>query len=132
MSSNERRNAARRLDRLQDPERFRAYGRKSYAKNRERRRLTNKCNNYGITPAQHAAMMVAQQGKCAACAQPFPSSQHTHIDHCHATGKVRGILCKACNNAIGFLKDSAELAMAVALYLTPPLTFIKHQQGENI
>lgn len=40
-----------------------------------------------------------------------------HIDHCHTTGKVRGLLCRSCNLGLGFFRDSPELMNNASLYL---------------
>lgn len=72
---------------------------------------------YGLTLASFAAMVEAQNGGCKVCRTPLLGGQQTHVDHCHATGVVRGILCSRCNTAIGLLDDSPERAVALAEYL---------------
>lgn len=78
---------------------------------------------YGITLDQYNAMVDAQQGKCAICAQPEKSldkdggPRQMPVDHCHATGKVRGLLCTACNRALGLFKDSPKILEAAISYL---------------
>lgn len=65
---------------------------------------------YGITLAEFAAMLAAQNGKCAICqtSQPGGRFNQFHVDHCHDTGVVRGLLCAACNTALGTMGDKAE------------------------
>lgn len=68
-------------------------------------------------------MFIAQEGCCATCKthqSELPKS--LHVDHNHTTGEVRGLLCNACNLTIGKAKDSPELLIAMAAYLTkkPP------------
>ena len=66
---------------------------------------------YGITLEQVEAMYTAQQGRCAniGCRKEIPLEGRTrHIDHCHKTGKVRGILCRGCNVALGMLGEDAK------------------------
>lgn len=78
---------------------------------------------YGITVADFIAMWTSQQGVCAACGDPLDrTSSNTHIDHCHVTGRVRGILCRACNHALGNVKDSIERLEGLVRYLrrSPP------------
>lgn len=53
-------------------------------------------------------------GKCEICASELAVP---YLDHCHSTGKVRGILCNACNTGIGFFKDNTETLRAAAAYL---------------
>lgn len=62
---------------------------------------------YGLTPEQVAAMREAQQGCCAICAVEL-STTVTNIDHCHKTGKVRGVLCVNCNRGLGAFGDNIQ------------------------
>lgn len=65
---------------------------------------------YGLTIEERAALLEKQGGVCAICFCDDP----TDVDHCHSTGKVRGILCRQCNTALGLFKDdTARLAQAV-------------------
>ena len=76
--------------------------------------------SYGIGLDEYNTMFTNQQGKCAICSGEPPKNQHKkrlNIDHCHATGKVRGLLCDACNRAIGLLKDSPDLLNKAISYL---------------
>jgi len=75
---------------------------------------------YGFTPEQYASMLKSQDGKCAVCGSD--SLRHgviigLAIDHDHATGKVRGLLCSNCNTALGMLGDSPERILALYQYL---------------
>lgn len=66
---------------------------------------------YGIDLATYTAKLAAQDGLCKIC-QNAPAE---HVDHCHLTGEVRGLLCGDCNRAIGlFREDRATLMRAVA------------------
>ena len=56
---------------------------------------------YGLTEDKYAEL--CSKG-CAICG----ATKHLHIDHCHSTGKFRGILCSRCNNGLGFLDDCVE------------------------
>ncbi len=62
---------------------------------------------FGITLGQYNLMFVAQNGVCAICQEA--TVRYLSIDHCHRTGKVRGLLCSKCNAAIGFLHDDPRL-----------------------
>jgi len=62
---------------------------------------------------EYAALAEAQHHVCAICL----NTRKLVVDHCHATGVVRGLLCKPCNSAIGFLGESAEACRAAAMYL---------------
>jgi len=62
-------------------------------------------------------MFVLQNGKCLGCLKPFANSKDTHTDHCHTTGKVRGLLCRACNMIIGIAGDNANVLRQLGAYL---------------
>ncbi|WP_189986634.1 endonuclease VII domain-containing protein [Streptomyces capoamus] len=68
---------------------------------------------YGITEAERDAMVVAQRGLCAICLDAPPA----HVDHCHRTGRVRGVLCFNCNSAIGKLRDDPDVGRRAVAYL---------------
>lgn len=79
-------------------------------------------NKYGLTVADYDRMLLAQSGACAACTTPMtrgnPNADNApHVDHCHATRQVRGILCRRCNLAVGLLRDDPIRARSVAAYL---------------
>lgn len=76
---------------------------------------------YGITVAEFTAMLDEQGGRCAVCRVVEvgigPAKSQWNVDHCHRTGKVRGILCSPCNLGMGQLKDDPALLRAAADYL---------------
>ncbi len=76
-------------------------------------------DNYGMTIEQRDEMLVSQGGACAICSVQiaFDKNRSAHVDHCHATGKVRAILCKDCNPGLGWFRDSPELLRAAAAYI---------------
>lgn len=79
---------------------------------------------YGITVERYDEILASQGGVCAICGQ---ASRQTHgttgttfslsVDHCHDSGRVRGILCNDCNRAIGLLGDNIELLERAIRYL---------------
>lgn len=71
---------------------------------------------FGITMDQYQAMHKAQGGLCAICKQP-ENGKSLAVDHNHASGKVRELLCGRCNPAVGFLRECPELARELAAYL---------------
>src|SRR2546428_9677 len=71
---------------------------------------------YGITPEQYDQMLLEQQGRCKICPRR-PSKRKLNIDHCHKTGKVRGLLCWRCNQMLGYAGDQASVLRGGADYL---------------
>lgn len=76
---------------------------------------------YGITPDQHATMLSKQNGKCAICGQDG-NGRSLHVDHCHTTGRVRGMLCNTCNVGLGSFNDNPMLLALAIQYLSKHLT----------
>ncbi len=73
---------------------------------------------YNITPIDYDAMYEEQEGCCAICFTHQSSMKYRlHVDHDHKTGKVRGLLCKNCNLALGNFQDSVELLAKAIEYL---------------
>lgn len=69
---------------------------------------------YGLLQEDFDGMLWLQDNKCAICERPDPNQ----VDHDHATGKVRGILCGPCNRAIGLLGDNCKTVQSAADYLS--------------
>lgn len=93
-----------------------------YAKNPEARRKGNRESSYrqryGITLEQKNQMLAMQGGVCAICKTDSPpTATGWHVDHCHNSRVVRGILCQQCNNMLGNAKDSPEILIQAASYL---------------
>jgi hypothetical protein len=79
---------------------------------------------YGITVEQYEEMLAAQGGACAICGRTedgiHPRTgkpRRLAVDHCHDTGRVRGLLCLACNSAIGLLRHDEEVLLLALEYL---------------
>jgi hypothetical protein len=74
--------------------------------------------NYGLTRQDWEAMFITQGSCCAACGTTDPKSKRGWVvDHCHATGAVRGILCRQCNTAAGMCEDDPDRLRRLAKYL---------------
>ena len=74
--------------------------------------------NYGITPEDYDLMFAKQQGVCAICSQPDDEKrQYLCVDHDHATGVVRGLLCHNCNIGLGKFQDDPNLLNKAIWYL---------------
>jgi hypothetical protein len=116
-------------------ERLRSVGRKTYLRHRDVILADRKENwakyksielksNFGITYDEYSTMLQNQNGVCAICFQPETTKSRTKgkirllaVDHNHVTGKVRGLLCSGCNQAIGLLKDDPLRGDSLAKYL---------------
>lgn len=72
---------------------------------------------YGVTREMFDGMLGEQNFSCAICVQPFADPEAAHVDHCHTTGRVRGLLCDWCNRAIGLLHDDPDRLRRAAKYL---------------
>lgn len=75
---------------------------------------------YGITSDDYKTMLASQCGVCAICRKPpegGPRTSRLYVDHDHDTGKVRGLLCRRCNQALGTLGDNIEGLMRAIDYL---------------
>lgn len=96
------RRAARRVDNLVEERR----------KDRERKRK----QNYGLSAEDIDLLLAQQGGGCALCKTTKPGGRYDVfcVDHCHETGRVRGMLCHSCNVALGALGDN-EAGLAAAL-----------------
>lgn len=101
-----------------DKERIKARCKAYYQANRDKRRVWNRTwklkNEYGITLCEYEAMLEQQNGLCAICQNRMDK---VCIDHCHTSGKVRGLLCDNCNKAIGLLKDNPYVVKGARDYL---------------
>lgn len=75
--------------------------------------------DYGITRAEYEAMLEAQGGGCAICGAEMRDSTRMRlcVDHCHDTGRVRGLLCGHCNRGLGSFSDSLEMLDKARAYL---------------
>lgn len=87
--------------------------------------LRKVCYARRITPEAYFKMLEEQDNKCAICLKEETCKDSKHdrvrrlsIDHCHKTRKVRGLLCHACNTAIGKFKDDIELLQKAIKYVT--------------
>ena len=75
-------------------------------------------HKYGLTLNEYHEKLKAQNYSCAICGVELPTSGHlTHLDHCHATGKIRAFLCTNCNRGLGHFKDSESNLQKAIAYL---------------
>lgn len=87
----------------------------------ERRQIAREASllrNFGITQKEYDTLLISQNGKCKICG--ISQSNITHplcVDHCHSTNKIRGLLCKKCNTALGLFNDNLETIKNAITYL---------------
>jgi len=134
-----------RADRAKNPDKYRAKGRARYAKKKavilqqvkasakrrapqvkatkaaryrsqdpRARRNDSLIRLYGIGIDEYESMYVDQNGSCAICGE---KRDKLHVDHCHTTDVVRGLLCDGCNKGIGFFQDDPHRLANAAKYL---------------
>lgn len=84
---------------------------------------------YGITVEQYDELFKVQGGVCAICKKPESTkrrrrddSRMLSVDHCHKTGKVRGLLCHGCNAGIALFREDPEALRRAA-------QFLRNQEG---
>jgi len=97
---------AQRRWREENPDKVRAQRLRAKAKRVSR--------HSGLSRAERDRLLAEQGGRCAVCGADSPGEKGWHGDHDHRTGRVRGVLCRACNLGLGFFRDSeAALLLAV-------------------
>lgn len=72
---------------------------------------------YGLTIEDYERLLSEQNGVCAICKRVCKTGRRLAVDHCHETGRVRGLLCANCNHVLGKLNDDVELLQAAVSYL---------------
>lgn len=83
----------------------------------ENRKWSRRLRLYGLTRGEFEALKAAQAALCPICVTDLPSNERIHVDHCHATGRVRGLLCGPCNQAIGLFKEDASRMGRAIVYV---------------
>ncbi len=76
--------------------------------------------NYGLTVEDYFDLLQTQDNRCAICKGESNGRGDFHVDHCHETGKVRGLLCAKCNLLLGHANDDTKLLRAAIGYLIDP------------
>ena len=128
-----------REKRKAERDKWRKYGRDYYAMNREEKiaygkkwvkenpekykrsyRASRLKRKYGLTIEQYEAIVESQDGKCLACHKVPSGKAHSsrlHLDHCHTTGRLRGMLCYQCNLALGLVRDDITVLQGLIAHL---------------
>lgn len=96
-----------------------------YHNNTDKIKNTRLLSRFGITLTQYNEMLVNQNHACTICKKPETALDHRSskvrdlaVDHCHKTGKVRGLLCGKCNQLIGLSNDDASVLLEASNYLS--------------
>lgn len=75
-------------------------------------------HKYSITLDDYNQMMSDQNGQCKICSRDISNGgKSVHVDHCHDSGKVRGLLCDKCNRGLGYFDENSEWLKKAAKYL---------------
>ena len=99
------------------------YNKSNKEKTAEINRKSKLKRKYGISLDDYDMMLKKQNGGCAICGTKKPAGKSGqfgpvfHVDHCHKSGLVRGLLCHHCNVALGAFKESSELLIKAAEYI---------------
>lgn len=100
----------------------RAYG--QTPEGRREAREYNLKRLYGLTVAEFDEMANRQGGKCLICCRPPGGVRPLVVDHDHATGKIRGLLCNKCNAGIGQFEDAPERLISASEYLKEHMSLV--------
>ena len=74
-------------------------------------------SRYGLSFSDYERMLENQSGACAICENTVNGKYSMSVDHCHASGKVRKLLCNRCNSILGYSQDNPDLLRKAAYYL---------------
>jgi hypothetical protein len=119
--------AQARRYRAANPDKVSATRRKHYAANKDKLNAATvkyaRKRKYGVSQEQFNELLAAQNSACALCFTTEPKGRGSfHVDHCHATGVVRGLLCHSCTTALGLFRDDTALLMRATEYLAASRT----------
>ena len=84
-----------------------------------RKRDKHYMKKFGITLAEYNKILARQEGVCASCGTTGEEGRYKNmaVDHCHTTGKIRGILCANCNRALGLVGDTSKGVRKLLKYI---------------
>lgn len=113
----------KRLFQLENPDKRYLANKKYQEQNKEKIRFWLKKSRlkrmYGITIEDYDCIFNKQQGKCACCGILNENlTKELSVDHCHETGKIRGLLCHNCNTALGLIKDNVDVLKQMLIYIS--------------
>ena len=101
-------------------------------------RCDNLRSRYGVTYREVKALWEQQNGACALCETPLEiehprrnQADAVHVDHCHTTNDIRGLLCRHCNLLLGHAKDRVVVLQAAIRYLRKSADCIPEGAASN-
>lgn len=98
-------------------DKIRAYSRATSGAHKRRAKNDHLLRTYGLSYADKLSLIKKQRGLCPICHKGIKPGRNAHVDHCHNTGKVRGILCGKCNPALGGFCDDIRILQSAIAYL---------------
>jgi hypothetical protein len=103
----------------ENAERLNAYRRQRNALPERKRAMRDGYyrRTFGMSADDFDALLESQGGGCAICGKRPERQASLHVDHCHDSGRVRGIVCVNCNQGLGQFGDDPELLERAAAYL---------------
>ena len=106
-----------RLYRSKHKAHIKVFNKRYRLEHKEAIRLQRMEKRYGLSKSDYEKLLLKQGGACAICRGTKWEGSGPHIDHDHASGNVRGILCTRCNTALGQIHDSLATARGLVEYL---------------
>jgi hypothetical protein len=105
-----------RIYRKTNKDKISAHKKSYYAANKDKAKNAMLKHNHEITLNEYNQMHYLQQGCCAICGKST-KGKDCHVDHCHKTNRIRGLLCHKCNTALGLFKDNPDILIKAANYI---------------
>ena len=113
----EERREANRQWKKDNREIVRASKRRWRQRNKGEKRRDSNLSKYGVDTAWFNEKVQEQGGGCGMCGAPDTGKHHLHVDHCHTTGKVRGVLCYRCNIFLAHFEHNPNRVELAKAYL---------------
>lgn len=99
---------------------YKSNRREWFKNNTNKQKISRKLvlSQYGLDETTYQELLKKQNGRCKICfISQDDYGKNLHVDHCHKTGKVRGLLCSLCNQGLGLFKDRYDVILRASHYL---------------
>lgn len=106
-----------KLYKEKNKERLKEQAKGKYQKNLIQERSKHLLRTYGIDHKEYERLSKQQNNSCGICEKPPEKGKFLHVDRCHETNRVRGLLCNKCNLAVGLFSDNTILLKNAIYYL---------------